>query len=137
MFSNNEIQETIVTRLKANAPVVASLTTPDEVREESWQGILFVYPCIRVQLGVQLPLNQDCSLVRIPVTILCYSEEASSYQANAIAMLVNDSLHRHTFSGNTVSIIGSMSNGLVDAIRIDQRTWRSEARFTMLVQAKL
>lgn len=102
-----------------------------EIREDFWQGTIFNYPAIRIDLGKIDPIG-ECTTRRIEFSILCFSENASSREANHLAKAVNDQLHEKSFTQNNIKYV-CYSIGLIPATRIDERTWRSEARFKAIV----
>lgn len=130
MINNNNIQEAIIHKLKDNANLTAALMTCDEIRETQFQGIDYTYPCVRVKLGIQVP-NVYCPIYSIPFIIQVMSEKDSSKEANDIAYLVSEAIHRG-FSYQTVKFI-MISRTLADAVRND-RTWLAEVRYASLVQ---
>jgi hypothetical protein len=135
MIRNDQVQAAIIARLKANATIkalVVSGTFQDEtwdadIREDQWQGTTFGYPNIRVRLLPATPLgDKDCSLIRFSVSLMAFSEEGSSLEADQIAGIINNELHGKTFTSNNIEI-SLRSASLIPAVRTDTRTWRSEA----------
>ena len=58
MISNDLVQAAIVAKLKADTTLVAWLTArsaENEIRESQWQGTVFSFPAVRVELGTQEP----------------------------------------------------------------------------------
>ena len=123
------IKGAIVSRLKAQATIVAELDSSAEIKEAQWQGRDFKYPAIRVSVSPIDPMQPDCNRWEVPFVIATFSEEASSYQADKISGIIHGVLHGKSFSQ---SIEGQdlrfslWTNTLVPAIRQDDRTWRSE-----------
>jgi len=130
MMNNNDLQEAIVYRLKHNAALLAALSDTDEIREAQWQGIEFVYPCVRVALGNQVSALAGCELYNIAFSILVFSEEESSKEANEIAYLVSEALET-PFTYTTVKFL-MLDGTLVDAVRQD-RTWVAKVNYATLV----
>jgi hypothetical protein len=118
--------------LKSKADIVAYLDDSGEIKEDQWQGTTFVYPAVRVDLGTQLPIG-DCDTADITFSILCFVEDASSLNADGLAGVVNNDLHKKAFTKNSVRF-SIYSQGLIPAIRMDERTWRSEATFHATVE---
>lgn len=127
MISPNDIQESILTRLQASTALVALLAATTSIKADQWQGSTFVYPAVRINLGMISPIA-NCDGSTVTFGIECYSELASEKEANNIADAVNDALHGKEFTSGTVRF-SNYSRGLVPAIRSDERTWRAEALF--------
>lgn len=131
MIANDRVQAGIIAKLKANAALIAWLTAKsadDEIRESQWQGTVFTYPAVRVDLGTQLPGgNGPCYLINgeIPFTVYSYSEDDSSKQADVLAGLVNVALLGEQFSGTGFTTGLVKSDGLVSASRLAERLWRA------------
>jgi hypothetical protein len=132
MLDNDDIQAGLVAYLKAQATVTALLSDSADIKEDQWQGTTFVYPAVRVDLGIQLPIA-NCDASDIIFSILCYSEDASSKEADELAGTVNNVLHRKAFTNSSVRY-SIYSRGLIPAIRMDERTWRSEATFRATIE---
>ena len=126
MISNNEIQEALITKLKAETTVLAELSDTNEIREDQWQGSAFSYPAIRVRMYSNSPLeNSDCDQTKIRVGLEVFSEDASSQQADTIAGIIHDELHDKPFSQGSL-LIALRTNDLIPATRSNMRTWKSE-----------
>jgi len=132
MINNNDIQEAIVAKLKANGNLTAALATSLEIRESQFQGVDYAYPCVRVKLGTQVPQIPDCPIYSMPFTIQAMSEKDSSKEANQIAYLVSEAIKKG-FTYKTVKFV-MVHRSLVDAIRRDERTWLAEVQYASLVQ---
>lgn len=134
MIRNDELQAAIVARLKANTtivPLVVSGSFADEtwgadIREDQYQGTNFGYPNIRVRLLPMTPLgDKDCPFIKFSVSLLVFSESSNSLEADRIAGIINNELHGKTFFSNSIEISTRLAS-LIPAVRIDERTWRSE-----------
>lgn len=132
MIDNNELQEAIVAKLKANAALVAALATSVEVRENQFQGIDYAYPCVRVDMGVQVPNIPDCLIYSSPWVVRCMSQQDSSKESNHIAYLVSEAIKKG-FTYKNVKFV-MIQRTLGDAVRRDERTWVAEVRYSSLVQ---
>lgn len=136
MLANNEIQADIVSKLKATVAVTA-LVTAAEVREVQWKGTTFKYPNVRVALGNQTPVpNMACSIVKIAFDVVCFSENASSKEADKIAYEVMKALDGNHFTGTYVHFISLAATALVSAVAEDEKTWKSIVSFEALIQKK-
>jgi len=114
MLRNDEIQAAWVSYLKSNANILAQLDDTDEIREDGWKGAEFTYPNIRVRIIDNTPeAGRDCNLHSVTISTMAFSEQQSSQQADRIAGIIMDELHRGT--------------SLAPAVWSDEQTWRSEA----------
>jgi len=136
MISNKVIQADMVAWLKTQGTLTTLLAggTSDEVREEQYQGTVFGYPAVRLAVLNQAPITEreHCDHARLTVTVRCYAEGASSRPVDILAGVVNDLLHRKQFRG-TGWYTTFYSSGLVGAVRLNEKLWRSEAMFTGVV----
>jgi hypothetical protein len=112
---------------------VAKLSASSAIKEDQWQGTHFVYPCIRVDVSFHTVNLVGCSLYKTQITINCYSEKGSSYEANDIADLVSQALDTDLVYNNTIKF-NSISSYILPAQRIDENTWLSKVSFTYLTQ---
>lgn len=131
MIDNNLIQAAIVAYLKADTALIAYLTTYEaeaEVREAEWQGSVFLYPCVRVELGTQTEEGNPPCYSTLPFTIYSSSEQDSSLQANHLAGLVQDALKGKQLSGTGFTTGRVISDGNVAARRTRNRSGRAGSR---------
>lgn len=127
MISPNDVQAGLLTKLQGTTALVALLAATSSIKADQWQGTTFVYPAVRINLGKIYPIA-DCEACTVTFGIECYSEDASEKEANTIADAVNDVFHSKAFTSGNVRYC-LYSQGLVPAIRSEERTWRSEALF--------
>jgi len=130
MISDDLIQAAIVTTLKANSTLTAWLSarsSADEIREASFQGAVFEYPSVRVQLGTQTEAGNPPCYSTLPFTLWCFSESDSSREADQLAGLVYPVLLRQKFSGTgfTSGLITATGGGILKATRVSNRVWRA------------
>lgn len=133
MLRNDEIQTTLVAYLKTLSAVTTLLTTIDntiganEIREDQWQGTEFDYPNVRVRMISNIPYgdSDQCDASTFTVSIMSFSQEASSQEADKIAGIISTSLHAKSFTQGTVYVVIHTTN-LIPAVRADMRTWRAE-----------
>lgn len=130
---NDEVQSSIVAYLKTISAITSLLITLDnasgttEIREDQWQGTEFDYPNIRVRMISNVPTtdNPDCSTTAINVSLMAFSEDASSWEADKIAGIISTSV-----SGKTNNKLGVeiylRTISLIPAVRSDMHTWRAE-----------
>lgn len=129
MISINQVQSAIVSALKANAPLVA--VVGDEIRESQWQGTEFAYPAVRIDLENLRSTGRGgtCTTTNstVPFSVVAFSEDASSQQADQIIGLVVGALLDHQltsvdFSSGFVRMSGV---GQSSAKRATERVWRA------------
>lgn len=134
MRSNDEIQQTLVTYLKAQGTLVSYLANSGQVKEDQWQGTSFTYPAVRVAITSQTPQNGslDCSLSNLIFSIWVFTEDASSKNCDKICGEVNKLLHRKQVQG-VVNLFSISSTSLDSATRQDERTWVSQAQFRAML----
>lgn len=131
MLGIDDIRGALIDYMKSKTTITTALGGSTEIRERQWQGTEFDYPAIRVKVGGAVPQQAgECDIFDCPISILVFSEEASSSQADDIAGIINTVLHRRSFTSNNVRFM-LWTTRLVEAIREDTRTWRSE----VLIQA--
>jgi hypothetical protein len=139
MISNDLIQAAIIAKLKADNTLVNWLSALDagaEIREAQWQGTVFVYPAVRVDLGTQVPLaNGACHIneSEIPFTVYSMSEADSSRQADILAGLVNSALFTKRISGSGWTSLVIDSDGLISAAREAPRFWRATGLYRVRI----
>lgn len=133
MISTTELQQEVITDLQADALLVA--VVGDEIREEQWQGMEFLYPAVRVGMATNLPLGDTCrhNHSTMGFKILCFSEDPSSQQCDTLAGLVMDALLGHQFivTNFTTGEIRLGRQGQIPARWTSQRVWRSEVYFAI------
>src|SRR3990167_2400923 len=130
MLRNDQIQAGLISYLKANITIVATLVSYDssasEIREDQWKGSDFIYPNIRLRLITNVPLgNEQCNTSQITLSVLIFAEAQSSLEADQIAGIINNELNGMSFESNNIAFSLRITN-LVPAIAIDLRTWRAE-----------
>jgi hypothetical protein len=129
MIDNEDIQQAIVARLKANATLTNMLASgAAEVREAQWQGRDFLYPCVRVELGPQTSLIKPspCTWSRINFSVYAFSEQDSSLQADQVASAVADILDREKFAGSGFRFFFCYVVAANGAKRTSEKVWRAE-----------
>jgi hypothetical protein len=132
VVSIEDVQEALVTALKADAPLV--VVVGDEIRESQWQGVDFTYPMVRVSMGSMVPWHPGtCAnrLIRSKFSTLTFSENSSSLEANQIAKLVMTALHLESLNGTgwESGRIRLSPGGQSAAVRVSERVWRTETRY--------
>jgi hypothetical protein len=133
VIPNNTVQAAIISFLKSKVTITsllvdnAGVAHPEEIREAEWQGDTFSYPNIRVDLGTQTDAIEEtnCNISNITFSILVFSELYSSKEANSIAGVIANIIHKKSMTSGGVQFVRVICT-LVPAIRRDERTWRSE-----------
>ena len=127
MLRNDQIQAALIAKLKANTTIVAELASSADIKEDQYQGTEFNYPGVRVQLNSNESLTQDanCPHTRIGLSLLIFTEDDSSLEADRIAGIIHNELHAQQYTINGIAISLHTTN-LIPAIRSDVRTWRSQ-----------
>ena len=139
MIRNDLIQAGIIAALKANTALVDFLTaraSVDEIREAQWQGAIFTYPAVRVDLGTQVPNgNGTChpTMSDLAFSIFSFSELDSSQQADELAGLVDTALFNTRFSGTGFNSLLVDSGGLISASRTLERVWQATGLYTTIL----
>lgn len=133
--SNNQIQQNLIAHLKSLTALISELVAFDssanEIREDSWQGTEFVYPNIRVRMVRNVPDGDtaDCTGTDVTVSIMVFTQDFSSLEADKITGIISSSLHGKTYSANSVELFLRSTN-LIPAVRSDRNTWRAECLLT-------
>jgi hypothetical protein len=139
MLNTNDIQEAIIKYLKADVTLVAMLKSSGEIKEDNWQGVAFAYPAVRVDIRNQEAGNVEntCNYSLVTFTVLCYSEQKSSKEANNIAWRVLELFHDHSFSYDGLYFTHVLNTGLIPAMRKDDKTWVAEVNLESHMQLSI
>lgn len=123
---NDELKEALIDYLQSKTAITSLLYNDDanEIKESQWQGTVAYYPCLRVRIITNKPIG-NCASSTYSASIMCYSEEASSEEADRIAGIIGNMLHGIGFTSAGMHFTCSVSD-TVPAIRQDARTWRAE-----------
>ena len=136
MINNALIQQAWITKLSSNTNITARIPAV-EIREDSWKGTDFTYPNIRVQLGDLVPQvpSPNCTVFQSHVSILIFSEQKSSKQADEIAGIVAQEMWGKSFTLNGVKFSGIMLKSVSPAVvpESDENTWVSSVDFVATV----
>jgi len=123
MIRADEVRTAIITNMKANSFITDLLDDTDEIRESGWRGTEFSYPNYRVRINRIAPVD-DC-YQELEASIFCFSEEASSQEAEQMAGTVAEQYHKKSFTQSGI-IFSHIKAEPIPAIQQDIRTWRSE-----------
>jgi hypothetical protein len=123
-------QAAVLAYLKSIPALITALGTPGAVsiKEWFWQGESFVYPAIRLQMGVARAEGEpDCGRWLQPFYVLCLSEQKSSKEASKLASIIGAYLHgKQPGTLNGIHFTRFYVDQLIPPIRQDELTWRSE-----------
>ena len=105
------------------------------IHEYDWQGENFKYPCVRFKLGTQSPQpdETDCSIYRQNFSLIVYSEQKSSKEANQIMGIINAIIHKTNFDSGMVRFAYIHIDSLIPAMRKDVMTWQAETRYHTII----
>jgi len=138
MIGPDELQEGIISKLKADATLVAYLTglgVPDEIREVSWQAKDFKYPCVRVDIGLCSPYGGDkCELNQSEILfeVQAFSVEASSRQCGHLIGLTIKALFGKSIQATNWHSQWIRLMPFLGPRQIGENVWQSGAPFRML-----
>jgi len=133
MLDNAKIQGGLVAYIKEQTEVTSLLANVNEVREDSWKGTDFAYPHVRVEmLPLRLSENQRCALSDSDASIIIFSEEKSSKEADTLAGVVAEQLRGKSFVRNGVRFSSISVDVIFPAMPTEER-WRSEVSLKMIV----
>ena len=121
---NDQVQAALVAYAKGKSNITDQVTA-DEVREDQWQGTEFTYPNIRIRMIDNAPVAGKGCRQDLELSWMVFTEDSSSLEADKIAGIISTELHTRQFSSNNFAF-GLRTTNVVPAIRIDERTWRSE-----------
>ena len=131
-ISNKLIKAALVARIKSKATITSLLATTSEVRENQYQGTEFLYPSVRTRIISNEPIGNPGCGQNVSLSIMSFSEQASSAQCEEIAGIIATEFHGKQFVSNSLAFAVTVDN-LIPAIRIDKRTWRSEVLMTAII----
>lgn len=132
MITNTQHREAWVQYLKSQASITSLLTDPLEIREADWKGEIFSYPNIRVQ-AISVRPHLACAQTIGSISILVFSEEKSSKQADYIAGVTANFIHDRKFSSSGVKFWAVTVTNLVAAIAESDTIWRAEIQIDTLM----
>jgi hypothetical protein len=135
MISNSIVQAAIISKLKGNSTIVATLNSSNEIKESQWQGVDFLYPAVRVNIGTQSNDRRSpyCNFGYLPFSIRVFSEQKSSLEADNIMGIINNELHGSWAVGTAMILNQIECIGLIGAIRIGEQLWQSQADYFALL----
>ena len=137
MISDELVQAALIAKLKTFTDVNAILTGgASNVKELQWQGDQFAYPAERLDLESNEMFYDEqrrCSIQRAEFSVYFFSEERSSKQASVLKGLLINDMMLDGFTQNTIRFMDVRLIDSVTAVREDERTWRTQAKFRVYV----
>lgn len=133
----DQAQAAILDWMKAQTTITNELPSSDNIKEREWQGAVFNYPAVRLDMGI-LEAPPECDYREGDFSILVFSEKDSSLEANRIAGIIGEYMHEKSFTRTTSQ--GTLHFSMVrlltkiPALRQDRRTWRAEVLMNYIVQ---
>jgi hypothetical protein len=136
MIPEELVQAALITKLKGATGVVGYLNSADEIKEAQWQGTTFKYPAVRVKMGIQTPLPEDCASSIVPFIVICKGEKASSKTTSVLASAVVNALQGRRWCDiiQGVRFVAIRAVGVGGIAREDALTWKAEASFRAIVE---
>lgn len=134
MISDELVQADLIAKLKSISSVVTLL--PDGtsgIKELQWQGDTFQYPAVRLDLEsneYEFDEQERCNLWRVEFSVYVFSQERSSKQCSTIKGLLENYLTGLGFTGTNAKYSRLRLIDNVPAVREDERTWRSQLRYS-------
>lgn len=130
---NDQIQSALIAYAKGKSNITDEITDgAEEIREDQWQGTTFTYPNVRLRLISNVPISHKGCRHDISIAWMVFSESSSSLEADRIAGIISNELHTRQFTSNNFAFSLRTTN-LVPAMRVDDRTWRSEVLMNGIV----
>lgn len=134
MISLDLVQAAIIAKLKADIPLVnwlTGLSAVNEIRENQWQGLQFVYPAVRVDLLPQTePGNPPC-YSQILFNVFAFVEGDSSQNSAILAGLLDTALLRRQIVGTGFVTGHIISLGTIPPLRTGERIWQAVGQYQM------
>ena len=122
-----QAQAGLITYLKSITALVTILGDATHIKEYFWQGQDFVYPGVRLQMGIIKAQGEpNCGRWLLPFYVMCFSEQKSSKQCSQIASIVATMHGFQPGQLNGVDFVRLYVDQIVPPIRQDELTWRSE-----------
>lgn len=123
-----QTQAGLITYLKSMTTLVTALKgDATRIKEYYWQGEDFLYPAVRLQMGIQRAEGEPrCGMWLLPFYVLCFSEQKTSKEASQLASIVATIHGVEPGSLNGVSFVRFYVDQIIPPVREDELVWRSE-----------
>lgn len=138
MISNSDIQAAWVSKLKADTTITAEVPVA-EIRGANWKGTDFSYPNIRVKMGLLTPQtdSSNCQIFHSLVSILVFSAEKSSKEADDIAGIIATQFWGKAYSSEGVKFVKVSLESLspAEVPEGNEDVWVASVNFNALVHS--
>ena len=130
MYGIADIQATTIAYLKAATSVSAIIGK--SASENSYQGLTYAYPCVRVAIALTPSTCKDEQIVTI--TISCYSEQLSSDECSILSEAVTNATVEHRLSMQGAGMFYLKPPQPVTTKRTADGLWQSDVILKMLIR---
>lgn len=139
MISTATVATAIVSKLKADATVSGLAHAGEEIREESWMGTDYNYPCYRVHITRLAPIGEpgscedtafDCDFNVSYRAVNPSSKSTADGIAAAATVLVGEKLNGTGFVGRSAVKMADLPGPIPEA----ENTWMARAFFNCRLQ---
>lgn len=139
MISTAAVATAIVSKLKADAAVAALAGAGAEIREESWMGTDYTYPCYRVHVTRLAPIGEpgscedtafDCDFNVSYRAVNPSSKSTADGIAAAVGALTGEKLDGTDFVGRSAVKLADVAGPIPEA----ENTWMTRAFFNCRLQ---
>lgn len=137
IVDDSDLQESVITKLKANSTLGAWLTARSssaEIREDDWQAADFSYPNVRVEFVSQNDEGDPPCHIRMLFNVHSNTEGYSSLDCGVLSGLVKSALRAKHLSGTGFMSLRVVSEGSIGPIQAGDRIWRATEQFSALVR---
>lgn len=137
MIATSRVQASILSKLKAHAPLVALVG--DDIREESWQNTNYTYPCVRVHITTLAPIMApgSCEDTAFDLSFnVSYRDEkpSSASTGDGIAVVVEALLNKKLSGTGFVARTGIVLGDVAGPVPEEIDSWMARAFFTARLQ---
>jgi hypothetical protein len=139
MISTATVATAIVSKLKADTAVAALAKSGEEIREESWMGTDYNYPCYRIHVTRLTPIGEpgscedtgfDCDFNISYRAVNPSSKSTADGIAVATGVLVGKKLNGAGFVGRSAVKLADVAGPIPEA----ENTWMARAFFNCRLQ---
>ena len=130
LIRSDQVRDAIIDIIKANATIMALIDDANEVRELNWKGTEFSYPNYRVRINNITPFDECYQ--DLDASVYCFSEEASSQEAEEMAGTVANEFFGDSFTQDSIRF-AFVRVDVIPAIAETMRTWRSECQLRSVI----
>lgn len=137
VLDNADIQESIVTKLKADTNLttwLAARSSANEIREDEWQGSDFAYPNVRIEVVQQEDMGDPPCHILTLFNVFSYAEGYSSLDCDVLSGLVRAALRGKHLTGTGFMSLKIALEGSPGAVQAGDRIWRATEQFSALIR---